>query len=263
MSVFIVCKNGEATIGRLLESARGVAREVVALDSGSTDGTLGLLEGAGARVQRVEWAGYIRTKQRAAEACTQEWVLSVDADESMEADLVESLRTALRGDTTGVDGYWVNRKVWYAGRFLEHAWQPEWKLRLVRRSLIVSGRAGFTGTDPHDELTIKGEGGKAAVTRRLKGTLRHDTIADMPRFLAGQVRLATIGAENRARAGGRGSAWRMIGSPVGAFFKQVVRRSAWRDGWRGWAAAGATACHAMMKQVVLMERAGRDGEQGG
>ncbi len=260
LSIAIVCKNSGATIGRTLESVRGLAREVVALDSGSTDGTIGLLVGAGARVERVEWEGYVRTKQRAVEACAQEWVMILDSDESIEPDLAASLRGALGGAAgdPSIGGFAVNRKVWYRGRFLEHAWQPEWRTRIVRASLLRSGEALVTGVDPHDQLSIRAS--CAARTARLSGTLRHDTIADMARFLTGQVSLAAIGAEQRASAGGRGSAWRLIGSPAGALFKQVVLRSAWRDGWRGWAAAGATACHAMMKQVVLMERAGSKGE---
>lgn len=254
LSVFIVCKNSGATIGRLLESVVPLASQIVALDSGSTDRTIEMLEAAGATVHRVAWEGYNRTKQRAAEACSCEWVMNIDADESVEPDLAASLRGALSHADPRVAGFFVNRKVWYAGRFLEHAWQPEWRLRVVRRALVVSGQAGFTGTEPHDELTIQPGAGP---TPRLRGSLRHDTIANMSRFLEGQLRLASIGAEKRHDAGRRASAWSLVASPTGAFLKQIVGRSAWRDGWRGWAAAGATACHSLMKQLVLLERGNR------
>ncbi|MCA9288999.1 MAG: hypothetical protein KDA05_10470, partial [Phycisphaerales bacterium] len=129
-----------------------------------------------------------------------------------------------------------------------HAWQPEWRVRVLRRSLLESGQARVGGVDPHDEVLIDG-----AHVPRLTGTLRHDTIADMPRFLAGQVNLATVGARHLHTAGRRGSRLRLLTSPAGAMLKQLVLRSAWRDGWRGWAAAGATACHALMKHLVLLE----------
>ncbi|MCB9840641.1 MAG: glycosyltransferase family 2 protein [Phycisphaeraceae bacterium] len=254
LSAAIVCRNNEATIGRTLASLRGLAAEIVALDSGSTDGTIGLLEAAGARVQRVEWQGYNRTKQLAAEACTQEWMLNIDSDESVEPDLAGSVRAALAPGSRVDDApgaYMVNRKVWYAGGFLNHAWQPEWRVRLVRRDLFEGGAsalASFAGTEPHDELVVR-----SVRVERLAGTLRHDTIADMPRFLAGQLRLATLGAQARHAKGESGSRSRLLLSPAGALFKQLVLRSAWRDGWRGWAAAGATACHALMKHLVLLE----------
>lgn len=248
LSVAIVCRSNEATIGRTLASVAPIAREIVALDSGSTDRTIEMLEASGARVERVRWEGYNATKQRAAMACTQPWVLNVDSDESVEADLAGSIRQAL-ADPGMCDGFMVNRKVWYAGRFLEHAWQPEWRLRLARRAMFDTGEARFSGTEPHDELTLA-----SGRVGRLRGTLRHDTIADMRAFLAGQLRLAATGAEMRRQRGRRGTAWAMMSSPAGAFLKQLVLRSAWRDGWRGWAAAGATACHALMKQLVLLEQ---------
>lgn len=255
LSVAIVCKSNEATIGRTLESVRGLASEIVALDSGSTDRTIEMLEAAGARVVRVDWEGYRRTKQRAAEECRCRWVMSVDSDESVEPDLAAGLRAALSRDEPSVGGYAVNRKVWYAGRFLDHAWQPEWRVRVARRELFAGGGARIGGTEPHDELIVDG-----ARVERIAGTLRHDTIASMSAFLSGQVRLATVGAQAGHALGRRGSVWKVMWSPPGAFLKQVVLRSAWRDGWRGWAAAGATACQSLMKHLVLLEETGRAGE---
>ena len=71
LSVAIVCKDNAPTIGRTLGSVHGLGAEIVAVDSGSADGTIGLLEGAGARVIRTEWKGHVATKQMALEACTQ------------------------------------------------------------------------------------------------------------------------------------------------------------------------------------------------
>src|SRR5690606_7079347 len=57
LSVAIVCRDNVGTIGRTIESVRGLADEVVAVDSGSTDGTIELLEAAGARVLHTDWKG--------------------------------------------------------------------------------------------------------------------------------------------------------------------------------------------------------------
>ena len=63
LSVAIVCRNNERTIGRTLESVRGLAAQIVAVDSGSTDATIHLLESHGAEVIRHQWLGHIKTKQ--------------------------------------------------------------------------------------------------------------------------------------------------------------------------------------------------------
>lgn len=245
LSIAIVCKNSKATIGPVLESVRGLAAEIVALDSGSTDGTLELLASAGARVVHTQWKGHIATKQEALEASLQPWILSIDSDEPVMPDLAESIRAAILRDDPSIAGYRVNRKVWYMGRPLDHAWQPEWRLRLVRK-----GRAAWGGINPHDKLDVLPGAGSV---EDLSGTLRHDSFVDMADYLTKQVALSRISARSLLAQGKRGSSVRLLVSPPGAFFKQIIVRGAWRDGWRGWCAAGATAVATAMKHLILLE----------
>jgi glycosyltransferase involved in cell wall biosynthesis len=264
LSVVIVCRNNEPTIGRTLASVAGLAAEIVALDSGSTDTTIAQLEREGARVERVEWKGHIATKQMALERATSDWILSIDSDESVEPDLAASIRDFIARDDPKVAGACVNRKTWYAGKPLNFAWQPEWRLRLVRRADVAAGLASWGGLDPHDKLEVvyRGErqpheparSGKPPIIVDLPGTLRHDSFVDMRDHLANNLRHAEISARSLADTGVRGSYWRLATSPMGAFLKQIVVKGAWRDGWRGWAAAGSTAINTMMKHVMLIER---------
>lgn len=252
LSVAIVCKNNASTIGRTLDSVRGFAAEIVAVDSGSTDGTIEMVEGAGGRVVRSEWLGHVRTKQKALDLCERPWILSLDSDESVEPALARSIEQALTRDEPGVDGYEVNRKIFYAGRMLEHTYQPEWRLRLVRR-----GRAAWGGIDPHDKLSLTGSGRMG----RLDGDLRHDSWVTIAEHLGKQVGHARTAARSLHGAGRRTSGGRILISTAGAMFKQVVLRSAWRDGWRGWAAAGSAAAGTLMKHVILLEM--QNGASGG
>ncbi len=248
LSVAIVCRDNEATIRRTLESVSGLASEVVALDSGSADGTIAILEEFGARVQRVAWQGHVRTKQLALQACSQPWVLALDSDESLTTALRESVARVVGGAAPEVGGFEINRKVWWRGSFLEHAWQPEWRLRLVRREWAAWG-----GSDPHDRLEVFRDGAPARV-ERIGGDLRHDAFATIGEFLDKQVKLSRIAAESAYREGRRGSAWALATRPVAAWAKQVVIKGAWRDGWRGWCAASAVGAAALMKHAMLLER---------
>ena len=244
LSVAIVCKNNGATIARTLESVAGLASEIVALDSGSTDDTIALLEKHGARVERVAWKGHVATKQAALEACTQDWVLSLDSDESLEPDLRAAVERALASSAAGIDGYEVNRKVYYRGKPLNFAWQPEWRLRLVRR-----GAARWGGMDPHDKLELT-SGGRVS---RLGGTLRHDSIGTFAEFFGKQAVHARTMAASMQKEGQRGSVARLLTSPPGAFLKQFVLKQSWRDGWPGVLAAASTAAGALVKHAVLIE----------
>ena len=253
LSVSIVCCNSQRTIGAVASAVKGLAGEIIAVDSGSTDDTVGLLEAAGARVIHQPWLGYVKQKQFALDQCSGAWVLHLDADEPVSAQLAQSIRAAVERDDPQVAGYKVNRKVIYAGRLLEHAWQPEWRLRLVRR-----GAARWGGFDPHDTLELIDPSGRVG---RLEGALVHDTMPSMGAFLERQARHAATAAASLAAAGKRTSPCKLITSPVGAMMKQLVLRSAWRDGWRGWAAAGASGAAALMKHLALLERSRWDEDQ--
>lgn len=247
LSVAIVCKNSAATIGRTLDSVKGLASEIVAIDSGSTDATIPMLETVGAKVIRGEWLGHVKTKQKALEAATLPWVLSLDSDESPELSLAASIRAAVTRNDPAVDGYTLNRKVYYNGRFLNYAWQPERRLRLVR-----AGRARWQGIDPHDQLALIDS---AKTPGRLDGDLRHDSFATFEEQLRKQVGYAKLMAAELVARGDRGSYWRLATSPGAAFLKQLVLKRAFMDGWPGWLAASATAQQALMKHALIIELA--------
>jgi len=250
LSVAIVCKNSAATIGRTLDSVKGLASEIVAVDSGSTDATIPMLEAVRARVIRSEWLGHVKTKQKALDAAAEgglPWILSLDSDESPELSLAASIRAAVTKNDPAVDGYTLNRKVFYDGRFLNYAWQPERRLRLVR-----AGKARWQGIDPHDQLALIDP---SKTPGRLDGDLRHDSFQTFEEQLRKQVSYARLMAGELVARGERGSYWRLLTSPAGAFLKQMLLKRAFMDGWAGWLAAAATAQQALMKHAITIELA--------
>jgi len=267
LSVAIVCRNNEGTIARTLESVARLVKdsggEIVAVDSGSTDGTVGLLERAGARVIRSEWKGHIATKQMALEACAGDWVLALDSDESVEPELERSIMGLLKHPPAGaggsvaggsVAGARVNRKVYYRGRPLNHVWQPEWRLRLVRR-----GAAAWGGLDPHDVLALKDPAARAV---DLKGDLRHDSFETFAEHLRKQWGHARTMAESLYRSGRRGRKRDLLISPAGAFLKQLIVKRGFLDGYAGWLAAASTAAGTLMKHAMLIEMSGEQTGRG-
>lgn len=261
LSVAIVCKNASRTIRATLESVRGLgaspggvgggAPQIVALDSGSTDGTLEILAEFRAEIHRVQWRGFAQTKNAAADACAGDWILHLDADESLTPELRASVADALAKNDPSISAFEMNRKVWWAGGFLHHAWQPEWRLRLTRR-----GVARWAGLEPHPSLQLIASATPGRVAR-LPDDLRHDAFVSMDEFLTKAVGYAREGAQAYLATGKRGSALDLLVSPLAAWFKQAVIKQGWRDGWRGMAAASAMAAHALMKHTILFEMARR------
>jgi len=247
LSVAIVCKDNEPTIARTLETVAGIARQIVAVDSGSTDRTIEILESCNAQVVTSDWLGHIKTKQKALDLCEQPWVLCLDSDESIEPELRESIIAAVGADDPAVAGYEINRKIWWDGVWLNHAWQPEWRLRLVR-----NGKARWGGYDPHDALGLLAPTDRAG---RLAGDMRHESFRTITEHLEGQVRHAHRAAQSYLDMGRTGGPVSLLCSPASALFKQVILKQAFRDGWRGWAAAASTACATLMKHIILLELA--------
>lgn len=95
VSCTIIAKNEADRIGRCIESVRGIAREVVVIDSGSTDDTVALAERLGAVCRFNPWTGYGQQKRFAEDAAAHDWVLNLDADEwlpePVRAELIDLL----------------------------------------------------------------------------------------------------------------------------------------------------------------------------
>jgi len=246
LSVAIVCKDNQFTIERALASVADLAAEIIALDSGSTDNTKVILKNYNATIIDTPWLGHIKTKQAALNAATQPWILSLDSDESLEPDLAQSIRTTLQSPNhdTLPDAYAINRKIHYRGRFLNHAWQPEYRVRLIKQ-----GKANWGGLDPHDALIPI----PSARTAKLVGTLRHDSFTTFTQHFHSQWKHAQTSAQSLHQQGKRASYLKLVASPPAAFLKQILIKQAFRDGYAGWLAAGTTAAGALMKHATLLE----------
>ncbi|MCA9303012.1 MAG: glycosyltransferase family 2 protein [Phycisphaerales bacterium] len=251
LSVMIPCRNNERTMGRVLDSVKGIASQLVVVDSGSTDATMDLVNACRDWCEVVliqtHWRGFVRTKQLALAACSRDYTLWLDSDEPVSEELAGSIHSAIE---RGVAAARVNRMIEYKGRLLTHAWQPEHRLRLVKTELVRAGRARFAGVDPHDYLEVD----RGINVPLLDGVLVHDSFESFSEHLSNQLRLARASADALYDAGERSSAWRLMTSPPGAFLKQLILKRSFRDGYAGWLAAATSATHAMCKHMMLFER---------
>jgi glycosyltransferase involved in cell wall biosynthesis len=243
LSVSIITLDEEANLPRCLQSVRGLASEIVVLDCGSTDKTGDIAKQFGAVFAVHEWQGHVAQKNLALERCTQPWALCVDADEVVSPELAGSIRTLFAAGEPKLDGYWVNRRTFYLGRWIWHAWYPEWRLRLVR-----NGKARWTGLDPHDYLEVTGE------TARLKGDLLHYSFRDLQDHLHRWIKYARIMADRDALNGREFRWYYLVFSPWFAFFKRLILKQAWRDGWRGWMISFASLTYVFAKYAFLLEK---------
>ncbi len=110
LCVAIIVCDAQRTIERTIRSVNGLARKVVVVDSGSTDRTQTICRELGAEVIHHDWEGYGRQKQFALELCDSEWVLCLDADESLDNELIDAVRRAVIANDQSIDAFAVNRR---------------------------------------------------------------------------------------------------------------------------------------------------------
>lgn len=164
LSVTIITKNEERNIRRCLESVKTIADEIVVVDSFSTDATEAICAEYNVRFVKHPFEGHIQQKNYALTLATQQWILSLDADEALDDALRAEVKRSVQEDSAQ-EGYRMNRLTNYCGAWVHHCgWYPDTKLRLVK-----NGRAEWRGINPHDrlELISGGAGGK------LKGDILH------------------------------------------------------------------------------------------
>lgn len=213
LTAVILSQNEADRIGDCLRSL-SFCDAIVVVDSGSTDQTVQLARAAGATVVETDWPGFVAQKNRAMQFATGEWVLSVDADELVDATLATEIQNAVVAGR--FDGYEVSRRNTWLGHVLSggFAW-PDRRVRLVRRE-----RACWEGRDPHDRLAVDGPVG------RLEGELLHDSYRSLADHLARIERYTRIDAR-------RGGWHDVLLRPAWHLFQALILRRGLRDGWVG------------------------------
>ena len=166
VSVIVPIRNEAHNLARCLASA-GWADEIFVVDSDSTDGSQRIAEEFGARVVQFEFNGtWPKKKNWALESLPfrNPWVFILDADEVLPTEAEAEFRTAI-ADAGERKGYWINRRFMFMGRWLRHAYYPNWNLRLFRHSLgryekLTEVATASGDNEVHEHVVVQGPTGR-------------------------------------------------------------------------------------------------------
>lgn len=243
ISATIITRNEEKNILRCL-SALSWVDEIIVVDSGSTDRTVELAKQVGAKVTVEPWRGYGAQKNFAMGLCQEKWVLNVDADEVVTAELKQEILEILQSQKASkIEAYQVARKTFFCNRWIRYGgWYPNYVTRLCLRE---SGR--WTEPAVHEELKVQGEVGK------LKEPLLHYTFQGIEDQVLTNVRYAKQGAAELKRKGRRFHLVNLLMKPLVKFMECYIFKAGFLDGLPGFIIA-INAAHSMfMKQAFLSE----------
>jgi glycosyltransferase involved in cell wall biosynthesis len=236
VSLIVIARNEEANIGRCLRSV-GFADEIVVVDNGSTDKTIEIAARFNARViSAPDWRGFGRQKNRALDAASCDWILSLDADEWIERELADEIKSAI-ASPNGFDGFEIPRRSRFCGQVVKHCgWSPDYILRLFRRG---SGR--FSNRIVHERVEVSGSVG------RLSAPIEHDSIANLDEAHEKMGRYAAAAAEELVARGASASIPRALLKANWAFFQTYIVRRGFLDGSVGTMVAMYNAIYTYQK----------------
>lgn len=240
LSAVIITRNEERNIGRCLESLKGVADDIVVVDSFSTDCTEAIVKEHGARFVQHAFAGHIEQKNWAIAQAMHPFVLSLDADEALDEDLMASIAKTKQEDA---DGYRMNRLTNYCGRWIRHGgWYPDTKLRLWD-----SRKGRWTGINPHDRYEM--DAGSRIM--HLKGDILHYSYYTVADHYKQVDYFTTIAAGALAREGKRAGFVKLWVSPVAKFIGSYFLQLGFMDGLHGFTIARISAFATHLKYAKL------------
>jgi glycosyltransferase involved in cell wall biosynthesis len=242
LSLIVIARNEEASIGRCLRSA-SFAAETVVVDNGSTDKTVEIARSLGANViETADWPGFGRQKNRALDAATGDWLLSLDADEWIEGPLADKIKKVL-ADPNAADGYEMPRRSRFCGTVVGHCgWSPDYVTRLWKRD---KGR--FADVPVHERVIVEGK------VARLREPIDHDAIADLADARDKASRYAKAAASEMVMQGKRSSRSKAILRAGGAFLRTFVWRAGFLDGATGFRVARYNTDYTFQKWARLAE----------
>ncbi|HUS13724.1 MAG TPA: glycosyltransferase family 2 protein [Chloroflexia bacterium] len=241
LSAIVITNNGEAVIGRCLESVAW-ADEIVVVDSGSTDRTPEICAENGAKFHRTpDWPGHGPQKNRALDRASGEWILSLDSDEWATPELQAEVQRIVAAPGSHA-AYAIPRRSSFCGRYMRHSgWWPDRVVRLFRRDA-----ARFSEDHTHDRLIVEG------TTGRLRNPIMHEAIVDLDQMLTKMNMYSTTSAHMLRKHGRRASLLTALLHGWWAFMRTYFLRAGFLDGREGFMLAVANAEGSYYRYLKLM-----------
>jgi len=245
ISVVIITRNEEANIKRCLDSVKGLAAEIIVVDSFSSDKTVEICESYGCRVFLREFTGYGDQKQFAVDQAVSDWILSLDADEQVSEELREEILNRAQDAGFGItdSGYRIPFSLCFMGRILRYSGVGhEYHLRLFAKN-----KGGFTRVAVHEGIEIDGNTGV------LKGRIVHFSYRDIAHHLEKINTYTSQAAEQNAGIGKKyAPCWVAWKFPVSFFTFYIIKRGI-LDGYPGFMWSFLAAFYASLKIAKTIE----------
>lgn len=241
LSLVVITLNEEKNIERCLKSVP-FASEIIVVDSGSQDRTQEIAKSFGAKVFTEKFRGFGAQKNFAAQHTSNDWILSLDADEALSPELAEQIQHVLNSPEEQEDAYSMPRLSFHMGRWIRHGgWYPDRQIRLYNKS-----RAKWDSQPVHEKII-------AARVSKLPGALHHWVFRDLHHQIETNNRYSGLGADRLVEEGWPFSLMKLLFKPWSKFLETYILKRGFLDGMPGFIIAVGAAYSVFLKYAKLWE----------
>ena len=243
LSAVIITYNEENKIERCILSLKSIVDEIVVVDSFSTDKTEEICLRHNAKFIKNPFGGYIEQKNFALTCASNDYIISLDADEALSEELKESI-LKVKSDWK-YDGYYFNRFNNYCGQWIYHSnWYPDRKMRLFDRR-----KGSWGGTNPHDRFILI----KGGTKKYLKGDILHWVLPTYDAHIDKANRFSTIAANEAFKKGRKASIFTILSHATWRFVKSYFMNLGVMDGYNGFVISSFSSYTVFLKYIKLRQ----------
>jgi glycosyltransferase involved in cell wall biosynthesis len=253
VSVIVAARDEAHNLPRCLETLREVG-EIFVVDSQSIDTTPEIARSFRANVVQFHYqGGWPKKRQWAMDTLPLafDWILLLDADESLTPELIEEIRGAIQNPD--VVGYYIALRMYFLGRALRYGDASFWKLSLFRRGKgryecrLKEQDASMADMEVHEHVVVEG------VTAQLKNPIIHHNVESLSRYIqkhdeysnwearvllrsdegAGELPPSLFGTQAQRRRWLKRKLYVLPGSPILLFLYRYFLRRGFLDGTPG------------------------------
>jgi len=243
LSVAIITYNEQRNIERCLQSVKNVADEIVVVDSYSTDKTQEICLKYSVRFEQHPFEGYSEQKNLAAQLCTHELILSLDADEALSPELEQSIFKIKQ--QSSFNGYTFNRATFFCGQHIKHCgWYPDVNIRMWKNA-----KGKWIGNKVHEKFVME----VGSDIQHITGDLLHYSYYSIEEHIAQINKYSTLSAVKKYEKGKKSSLLAIILFPKWRFFRDYILKRGFLDGYYGFVICTNSAHEVFLKYTKLRD----------
>jgi len=240
ISVVILTKNSSKYLKQVLHAVREFD-EVVILDNGSTDDTMNIARTfENVVVHEHEFIGFGPLKNYASSLAKNDWVLSLDSDEILTKEFIDSLKNK-NLDPQSV--YTIERMNYYKEKKIQYCWNNDIIVRLYHKN----------STKFNDRYVHEGIESNGLHVELLNGSIKHYSYSSISEFMIKADRYSTLFAEQHAGKS-KSSPGKAISHALFAFIKTYILKRGFLDGYIGLVISYTQASEKFYKYMKLYEK---------